>query len=76
MPTMSIMSTERFIHCRNLELLRNRLARTTGETECRQIVKLIEEEELKGFVSTDNHTQRRGSETPNNARKVPWSAHR
>ena len=73
---MQTMSTERFIHCRNLELLRNRLARTTGEPERRQIVKLIEEEELKGFVSADDHAQRRGSVTLNSARKAPRPAHR
>jgi hypothetical protein len=47
MPTMSIMSTERFIYRRNLELLREQLERTTAKAKCRQIVKLIEEEEAK-----------------------------
>ena len=45
---MPAMSTERFVHLRNLQLLRERLTRTTRETESKQIEKMIEAEEAKG----------------------------
>ena len=50
---MPTMSTERFIHLRNLELLRAQLMRTTDEKICQRIVKLIEDEELTYRASGD-----------------------
>ena len=38
---------DRFIHRENLKHLRALLAQTTEDAECRQIMKLIEEEEAK-----------------------------
>jgi hypothetical protein len=49
MSLMSTMSTERFVHRRNLLLLRAQLTHTTDEAECRRIVNLIEEEEAKDW---------------------------
>jgi hypothetical protein len=69
-----MMSTQRFIHLRNLELLRAQLARTINEAKCQQIVRLIEDEELNGRTSADDHVSRRGSKTRNNARKTPRPA--
>ena len=59
----------RFIQRENLRLLRERLARTNDEAKCRRIVKLIEEEELKGRASDGNRAQRQVSETVGNASK-------
>jgi hypothetical protein len=70
------MSTERFIHLRNLELLRNRLARTTAKAECGRIMRLIEEEELKDALRTDGHAQRQTSVTLGDAHKARRPAHR
>jgi len=44
---MPARSMERFVHVKNLQLLRARLTRTTRETESKQIVKMIEAEEAK-----------------------------
>lgn len=66
---------KRFIHRENLRLLRAQLARTTDEAKCQQIVRLIEDEELKDRASAANHVPRRGSEALNNARKTPRPAH-
>ena len=37
---------KRFIHRENLRLLRDKLVRTTNDAQCKQIVRLIEEEDL------------------------------
>jgi hypothetical protein len=47
------MPLDRFVHRENLRLLRQRLADSTADTECRQIAHLIEEEELKGRLALD-----------------------
>ena len=39
-------------HRENLRRLREKLARTTDEEECRRIVRLIEAEEVKGSLQT------------------------
>jgi hypothetical protein len=41
---------KRFVHEQNLKQLRATLARTSDEAECRRIVALIEEEEVKWAV--------------------------
>jgi hypothetical protein len=48
---------KRFIHRENLRILREQLKRTADEKKCRQIVRLIEEEELKEFASEDGHAR-------------------
>ena len=73
---MPTMSTERFIHLRNLELLRAQLMRTTDEAKCQQIVKLIEDEELKYRASGDGRAQRRASVTTGKADNARRPAHR
>ena len=70
------MSTERFVHLRNLELLRVQLMRTTDEVKCQRIVKLIEDEELTYRTPDDDRAQRRASETTRQANKVRRPAHR
>ena len=62
---MPTMSTERFIHLRNLELLRAQLMRATDEAKCQRIVKLIEDEELKYRAQRALETTR----TVDNARR-------
>jgi hypothetical protein len=52
---------KRFIQRENLRLLREQLARTTNEEKCRQIVRLIEEVELKDRVSAGDRAQKRAS---------------
>jgi alpha-D-ribose 1-methylphosphonate 5-triphosphate synthase subunit PhnL len=61
---------KRFIQRENLRLLRERLTRTNDETKCRRIVKLIEEEEVKGRASIGIRAQRQVSVTLGNAPKV------
>mgnify|MGYP001549939350 CR=1 FL=1 len=46
----------RFIHDENLRLLRHQLARTTNQAMCRQIMRLIEDEELKDCEAAHNDT--------------------
>ncbi len=58
---------KRFIHRENLRILREQLKRTGDEKKCQQIVRLIEEEELKDFASEDG---------PARNRFVPKDAHR
>ncbi len=62
---------KRFIQRENLRLLREQLARTNDEAKCRRIVKLIEEEELKGRASTEDRAQRRNSVTLDDAHEGP-----
>ena len=64
---MPTMSAERFVHLRNLELLRAQLMRTTDEAKCQRIVKLIEDEELKYRAPGGDRAQRRASETTRKA---------
>jgi hypothetical protein len=70
------MSTERFIHLRNLELLRAQLMRTTDEAKCQQIVKLIEDEELKYRASGGDRAHRGASVTTRKADNARRPAHR
>jgi len=70
------MSTERFIHLRNLELLRAQLMRTTDEAKCQQIVKSIEDEELKHRASGGDRAQQRASVTTRKADNARRPAHR
>jgi hypothetical protein len=65
------VTVNRFVQRENLRLLRERLARTTDGAKCRRIVKLIEEEELKGRASTGSRAQRQASVTLSNAPKGP-----
>ena len=65
-----MMSTERFVNLRNLELLRVQLMRTTDEEKCQRIVKLIGDEELKYRALGDDCAQRRASEATRQADKV------
>ncbi len=65
------VAVKRFIQLENLRLLREQLTRTTDEAKCRRIVKLIEEEELKGRASGGNRAQRQASVTLGNAPKGP-----
>jgi hypothetical protein len=58
---------KRFIHRENLRILREQLKRTADEKKCQQIVRLIEEEELKDFALEDGHARNRF---------VPKDAHR
>jgi hypothetical protein len=60
---------KRFIQRENLRLLRERLMRTTDEAKCRRIVKLIEEEEIKGRASAGDRAQRRALATLGTAPK-------
>ena len=53
------MSMDSFIHRENLRLLRERLAYTTADVECRRIVNLIEEEEWKGRLALDGRDHAR-----------------
>ena len=48
----------RFIHEENLRHLRELLARTTSETQCKRIVHLIEEEELNYRASVRDDARR------------------
>jgi hypothetical protein len=52
---------ERFIHRENLRRLREILTRAESAGECKRIVRLIEEEELKYQASVDAGTQKRNS---------------
>jgi hypothetical protein len=70
------MSTERFIHLRNLELLRAQLLRTTDEKQCQRIVKLIEDEELTYRASGDDRAQRQATVTTLKADNARRPAHR
>jgi hypothetical protein len=73
---MPTMSTERFIHLRNLELLRAQLMRTTDEVKCQRIVKLIEDEELTYRASGGDRAERRASVTTRKADNARRTAHR
>ena len=73
---MPTMSAERFVHLRNLELLRAQLMRTTDEAKCQRIVKLIEDEELKYRAPSGDPAQRRVSETTRKADNARRPAHR
>ena len=73
---MPTMSTERFIHLRNLALLRAQLMRTTDQAKCQRIVKLIEDEELKYRASGDDRAQRGASVTSRKADNARRPAHR
>ena len=48
----------RFIHEENLRHLRELLARTPSETQCKRIVDLIEEEELNYRASVHDDAQK------------------
>ena len=73
---MPTMSTERFIHLRNLELLRAQLMRTTDEAKCQRIVRLIEDEELRYRASGADRAQRGVSVTSRKADIARRPAHR
>ena len=73
---MPTMSTERFVHLRNMEHLRVQLMSTTDETKCARIVKLIKDEELKYRASGGDRAQRRASVPTGKADKGSRASHR